>query len=248
MASRVLQRGDTVTAPLLLVTGTGTGIGKTHVTAALIGAWCRALTERGTPQPQVAGLKPVETGVVPGAATDAATLEQVSTFHVKRFPPPYMLARAVSPHLAAADEARVIELPVIREYVDSVRAQADAVVVELPGGLFSPLGPALSNADVARALEADAILLVAPDRLGVLHDVAATTRAAAAMGLSLSGIVLVAPDHADASTGSNAAELKLVTTVPLVAQLPRATVAELTAHADVGALVSQLLTPSPSRP
>ena len=234
-------RGPVKTAPLLVVTGTGTSIGKTHLTAALLGAWSRMLVESGTPRPEIAGLKPVETGVAPGAANDAETLEQASTFHVKRFPPPYMLARAVSPHLAAADAGRTIELEVIQSYVDEVRDRAQGVVVELAGGLFTPLSPALSNADVARALVADAVVLVAPDRLGVLHDVAAATRAAAAMGLTIAGIVLVAPAHADTSTGTNAHELSVVSAVPVLAVLPRAEVSALVGREDLKALVGRLV-------
>jgi len=230
-------------APLLVVTGTGTGIGKTHVSAALLGAWVTVLVESGVDRPKIAGLKPVETGVVPGAATDVATLEQASTFHVKRFPPPYLLARAVSPHLAAADEGRSIEREVIRAYVGAVQDEADGVVVELAGGLFSPLGPALSNADVALVLAADAVVLVALDRLGVLHEVAATTRAAAALGLSLAGIVLVAPTEADASTGTNAKELGVVSTVPVLAVVPRAEVSALIGRADLRAVVARLVRP-----
>ncbi|MDB5214759.1 MAG: Dethiobiotin synthetase [Myxococcaceae bacterium] len=240
-----------MTAPLLVVTGTGTGIGKTHAAAALVLAWARLLREAGVERPEVAGLKPVETGVVDGAATDAAILEQVSTFHVKRFPPPYMLARAVSPHLAAADEGRVIELQLILDFVAGVRAVTDAVVVELPGGLFSPLGRGLDNADVARDLAPDGLLLVVPDRLGVLHDVAATTRAARAAGVAVAGIVVVAPEHADASTGTNAVELSLVCDVPVVAELPRADIATLSARADVAAILSELVrkrSSSPRRP
>jgi len=238
-------------APLVVVTGTGTGIGKTHVSAALLKQWSRALEAAGLAHAHVAGLKPVESGVVPGAVTDAQVLEQASTFHVKRFPPPYMLARAVSPHLAAADEGRVLDLEVIRAYVEAVRAEADAVAVELPGGLFSPLAPELDNAAVARALLPTAVLLVAPDRLGVLHDVAAATRAAAACGLRLDGILLVAPDQADASTGTNAAELRVVSSVPVVASLPRADVDTLAAHADLEKLLRDLVTrtmPRPPRP
>ncbi|MEA2750691.1 MAG: dethiobiotin synthetase [Myxococcales bacterium] len=240
-----------MTAPLVVVTGTGTGIGKTHAAVGLVLAWARLLREAGLERPEVAGLKPVETGVVDGATTDASTLEHASTFHVKRFPPPYMLARAVSPHLAAADEGRTIELAPIRDFVAAVRAAADAVVVELPGGLFSPLGPQLDNADVARGLAPDALLLVVPDRLGVLHDVAAATRAAHASGLSITGIVMVAPEHADASTGTNAVELAVVTDVPVLAQLPRADVATLSARADLSAILGELVrtrTPSPVRP
>jgi dethiobiotin synthetase len=237
-----------VTAPLLVVTGTGTGIGKTHAAVALVLAWARLLREAGVASPRVAGVKPVESGVVPGQATDVSTLEQASTFHVKRFPPPYLLARAVSPHLAAADEGRAIELQPIRDFVGEVRVATDGALVELAGGLFSPLARGLDNADVARALAPDELLLVVPDRLGVLHDVAAATRAARAGGLMITGLVIVAPEHADASTGTNAAELSVVCDVPVLAELPRADVATLAARADVAAILNDLVRKRPSSP
>jgi dethiobiotin synthetase len=224
-----------MSARLLVVTGTGTGIGKTHATASLLGAWPRILSELGIEQPLVAGLKPVESGVIEGGPSDVLTLEHASTFHVKRFPPPYLLARAVSPHLAAEAEGRTLELREITSYVESVRKLTHGVAVELAGGLFSPLAPELDNADVALALKPDAVLLVAPDRLGVLHDVAAATRAAAALGLSLSGVVLVAPELPDASTGTNARELARVTRIPVVAVLPRADVPTLAQREDLTA-------------
>lgn len=222
-----------MSARLLVVSGTGTGIGKTHATAAILGAWARVLSQAGLEQPLVAGLKPVESGATPGSPSDARTLEQASTFHVKRFPPPYLLARPVSPHLAAEAEGRTIALAPIASYVDGIRKLTHGVAVELAGGLFTPLAPELANADVALALKPDAVLLVAPDRLGVLHDVAAATRAAAALGLGVTGLVLVAPELADASTGTNAAELRRVTRVPVVAVLPRADVATLAHREDL---------------
>lgn len=227
-------------APLVVVTGTGTEIGKTHVAVALLHAWRHILEARGLERPRVAGLKPVESGVTPGATTDIATLEQASTFHVKRVSPPYMLTRAVSPHLAAASEGRTIELTEILRPIHDARASADAVLVELAGGLFTPLAAGLTNCDVARALEADAVLLVVPDRLGVLHDVAAATRAAQAEGLTLTGILVVAPAEPDASTGTNAAELSVVTSLPVLASVPRATSAAIAARDDVRAIVGGL--------
>jgi dethiobiotin synthetase len=214
-----------VRAPLLIVTGTGTEIGKTHVSVALLTAWARSWAAR-SPTAELkglAGLKPVETGIPDSdaAPSDGQMLEQASTFHVKRFPPPYLLRRAVSPHLAAAGEGRTIELGPILRYVEELRGLTDGVLVELAGGLFSPLADGLSNADVAAALEPTKVVLVAPDRLGVLHDVAAATRAATAHGLVLTGIVLVHPVQADASTGSNAMEMRVVTDVPVLAIVPR---------------------------
>jgi len=232
-----------MSAPLLAISGTGTGIGKTHVTAALLTAWVQALREHGVESPALAGIKPVESGVTEGMPSDVATLEQASTFHVKHSRPPYRLRRGVSPHLAAKDEGRCIELAPIVAYVEEVRARVDGLAVELAGGLFSPLAIGLCNADVAKRLAPDALLLIAPDRLGVLHDVSASTRAANAMGVPIGGVILVAPEDPDASTGTNARELAAVTAPPVVAVVPRAPIEELARRDDVMALVRALLVP-----
>jgi dethiobiotin synthetase len=221
---------------LLVVTGTGTGIGKTHVSVALCRVW--GVLDKGGRG--IAGLKPVETGMTPNTASDSETLEQASTFHVKRYPPPYMLRRAVSPHLAAADDGIVLQLEVISTYVNEVRRLANGVVLELPGGLFTPLAPKISNADCVRALDADAVLLVAPDRLGVLHDVSAATRAATAEGLLLSHVLLVAPEQPDTSTGANASELPHVTTRPLVGVIAREEIAVTAARPELSAFLREV--------
>ena len=223
---------------LVLVSGTGTEIGKTHLSTALLRA-----SALNSPSLRMAGIKPVETGAPAGGlGADAETLGRVSTFHVKHSPP-YMLRRAVSPHLAARDEGVALELAPIVDYVQLVRAESDLVLVELAGGLFSPLGPSLTNADIARALGADLHVLVGPDRLGVLHDVSAALRAATALAPAACPdvIVLVAPAAADASTGTNAAELPVVTDVPVAAVVPRAPVETLALRRDVRALATRFL-------
>ncbi|MBX3201578.1 MAG: dethiobiotin synthase [Labilithrix sp.] len=217
-----------MTAPLLLVTGTGTGIGKTVVSAGLVAAWAR----RGV---VVAGVKPIESGVEPAGppSGDVRELGRVSTFHVTRFPPPYLLADPVSPHLAARRAGRSIDLDVIRDWLAPIRAQADATVVELPGGLFSPLTDTLTNADLLASLAPSRVVLVAPDRLGVIHDVIATTRAARGAGITFHGLVLSASGASDASVGTNAAELaRVLPSLPVVASLPRAGADELGPHFD----------------
>src|SRR5262245_53964888 len=110
-------------APLLIVSGTGTAIGKTTVAMCLITAWAQAGRV-------VAGLKPIETG----GDADVAALGRVSTFHVTRFTSPYLLNDAVSPHLAARRERRHIDLQHVARWVSEIRAQVEGVVLELPGG------------------------------------------------------------------------------------------------------------------
>jgi dethiobiotin synthetase len=224
-----------MSAPLLLVTGTGTEIGKTVVAVGLTEAWSRRDEGRA-----IAGLKPVESGVPHGdLGPDAVALGQVSTFHVTRFTPPYLLMDPVSPHLAARREGRVVEPGVIHRWLAPIRQEADGVVLELPGGLFTPLAEGLTNADLIGKLAPTKLLLVAPDRIGVLHDILATSRAARALGLTIDGIVLSTPAVPDASTATNAEELtRVAPTLPILAVLPRASRAANARHFD--AILHQL--------
>jgi dethiobiotin synthetase len=203
---------------LIVVSGTGTGIGKTHFSEAL-------LLVLGEINPRVAGLKPIETGMGEATVSDAARLERVSTFHVKPFG--YVFADPVSPHLAAREADTPIQLEVLVPIIQAAREDADVLLVELPGGLFTPLSDTEVNADLARALNPDVTFLVAPDRLGVLHEILSTRRAAMAVEVNLSGIVLVAPERPDRSTGLNAAELRRLIDVPVVARIGRASCRDL---------------------
>ncbi len=203
---------------LVVVTGTATEIGKTHVSEALLVAW----TASGL---RTAGLKPVESGVHPGALTDAARLDRAATFHVKHFG--VALPEPISPHLAARRAGVRLDLDALAAALHPVRSHVEVALVELPGGLFSPLTEALCNADLAARLAPDTMLLLAPDRLGVLHDVLATTRAAASERLPVDAVILIAPAHRDPSTGTNAAELAARLPMPVLTTLPRRAVPEL---------------------
>jgi dethiobiotin synthetase len=201
-------------SPLIVVAGTGTDVGKTHVATALVRAWGAGCA--------VVGYKPIETGVDSGPGADARRLAEASTFHVQRPPFGYAFPLPISPHLAARRAGVVLDFGKLVGQVAELRALAAGVVVELAGGLFTPLTREWVNLDFAKALDATAVLLVAPDRIGVLHDVGATVRAAAASGFALNGVALSAPGVVDASTGSNASELCEIARVSVLASFPRA--------------------------
>lgn len=179
----------------VVIVGTGTGVGKTHVGQALA-AWIRG---RGIP---CAALKPIESG----GDGDQRALEGASAFHVKP-PPPYRLVRAVSPHLAAREQDLQISIERVASWVTRASEGADITIVETAGGLLSPLSDQATNADLVRALLPAKVLVVAPDRLGVLHDLRALSLACRTLQLAVTTTVLSAPAHPDESTGTNAAEL-----------------------------------------
>src|ERR1019366_10733665 len=110
---------------------------------------------------RVAGLKPIESGVADAdAGSDAGRLRRASTFHVKPFG--VALKAPVSPHRAAKAEGVTLPLGDLVVQVHATLAAADFVVVELPGGLFTPLAENAVNADFPGRLRPDVLLLVAP--------------------------------------------------------------------------------------
>jgi dethiobiotin synthetase len=153
----------------VLVLGTGTGIGKTFFTRSLVSA------HRGS-----VGLKPIESGVThteerAGLGADGAAIQGLG-FVVP--PVPYLFRDPVSPHLAARRAHQSIDPGQINEWLGRVQSSSGmgstVLVVESAGGAFSPLDVDLFNADLITRCQFDRVVLVAPNRLGVLHDVAST--------------------------------------------------------------------------
>ncbi len=193
------------------VVGTGTGVGKTHFSVALL----HALSLQGR---SAVGLKPVESGM--GAEeSDAARLAAASTFHVKH-PAPYQFPDPVSPHLAARRVGVEITPARIVDWV--TECSAPWTIIETAGGLLSPLAPSFTNLDLLQMLAPDLIVLVGLDRLGALHDVAACLLALATDPAELPrpNVVLQTPKAADTSTGTNAEELVTLGMVKHVTLIP----------------------------
>ncbi len=195
----------------IIIVGTGTDVGKTHVAMGLLAH----LVSRGV---RVKSYKPVATGVV-GHGEDAERHAIASG--AESLPSTFAYRLGVSPHLAARVENRPIELDAIALEARAREAQNDVLVIEGAGGLFSPLGEAITNADLVLALMPAKVVLVAADRLGVLHDVRACILASATLGVTISTLALSAPSTPDASTGTNAAELERLGLGPVGAVFPR---------------------------
>ncbi len=153
----------------------------------------------------VAGRKPIESGVDGSSPTDGGQLEAAGTVPASSSPP-YLFADPVSPHLAARRSGQAVDVRVAASWCRASSEGAKHLVVETAGGLFSPLGRDVRNLDLVAELAPDDVLLVAADRLGVLHDLAAVREGTPPELWARSLVVLAAPSMADASTGSNGAE------------------------------------------
>jgi dethiobiotin synthase len=203
----------------IVVLGTGTSVGKTYVTTCL----AKALHRR-FPAAPIMALKPIETGVVAQettgessfdpfrACSDASALE-IASFHTAppKQHPLYAFVTPASAYRAATVEGRRVDIARIVYWLQHHTRQYDTpqawLLVETAGGVFSPLDVGCTNLDLALALEPSGWLLIAPDALGVIHDVTATLGAMRSAARAPDWVVLSAARAPDDSTGSNVDEL-----------------------------------------
>ncbi|MEP7242912.1 MAG: dethiobiotin synthase [Gammaproteobacteria bacterium] len=168
----------------LFITGTDTGVGKTHTACALV----RALAAQGV---QVAVMKPVAAGadLTPAGYRNSDALELMAASNVHapyEMVNPFCVPLPVSPHIAAKEAGIVIDLGVIRQRFYQLKALSDVVVVEGAGGWLAPISDDQTMADIARALSLQVILVVGL-RLGCLNHALLSRRAIEADGLKLGG-------------------------------------------------------------
>ncbi|MFG2999010.1 dethiobiotin synthase [Streptomyces sp. NPDC048340] len=200
---------------VVMVSGTGTEIGKTVVTSAVAAAALAAGRS-------VAVLKPAQTGVAPDEPGDAAEAVRlagpaVTAVELARYPEP------LAPDTAARRAGLATLSPAeIAQAAERLSADHDLVLVEGAGGLlvrFDADGNTL--ADAARLLGAPT-LVVAPAGLGTLNSTALTAEALRARGLTGLGVVIGSwPEQPDLAARCNLADLPAVSGLPLLGAVPQ---------------------------
>jgi dethiobiotin synthetase len=187
------------------VTGTDTGIGKTLASCALL----HALRGHGL---RVAGMKPVASGCerIDGAwrNADALALQAAGEPGVDYADiNPYALEHPLAPELAARDAGIEVTLPPVLAAYARLADRADALIVEGVGGWAAPLSSSLMQADLVRALQVPAVLVVGL-RLGCLNHALLSARALAADRIHLAGWIASHVDPAMARVEDNLAMLR----------------------------------------
>ncbi len=160
----------------IFITGTDTGVGKTHVTAGLL----TELRRRGI---SAAAFKPIACG--PGGRHDAkiyaAIMNHEQPLNVIN---PVYLRHPLAPSVAARIERKRIDLRKILATYRYLAKNYDVVLVEGAGGLLVPIQKNYFVADLAKALKLP-VLIVARLGLGTINHTLLTVREARARKLKV---------------------------------------------------------------
>jgi dethiobiotin synthetase len=204
---------------VVLVTGTGTGVGKTVATAAL----AAVVRDRGS---SVAVVKPAQTGVLPGVAGDVDEVrrlvgDDLVTHELVRLRDP------LAPEAAARLEG--VSLPPVATHarrIGEITGESEVVFVEGAGGLLVRLDQRGGTlADIGTGLRYKGVgcgvVLVASAGLGTLNTAALTAEALAARSLPLLGVVIGSwPAQPGLAEEGNLVDLPRVTGAPLWGCIP----------------------------
>jgi dethiobiotin synthetase len=200
------------------LTGTDTDAGKTFIACALLQVW-RA---RGL---RAVGYKPVAAGaeLIDGQLCneDALRLQAAGTagFALARINP-LCLPDAMAPHIAAKRVGVAIGIQQLVAGFESLRADADRVIVEGAGGFLVPLDEDNDMSHLAQKLGLPVILVVGL-RLGCLNHALLTAEAIRTRGLPLAGWIGNVLDAAMPCLEENIATLRQRLATPCLGIVPR---------------------------
>jgi dethiobiotin synthase len=168
----------------LFVTGTGTGVGKTVLAAALM------LRLRGRTPLRYS--KPIQTGIEQDDDTEEVRrlarcpVEEILEDGVR-------LRGPVSPHLAARRAGITVDLRSLQERMTSF---AGVWIVEGAGGLLVPVSGSRTMADLIKLLGLP-VVIAAASGLGTINHTLLTLEALRARALRIAGVVMIGEPDAD---------------------------------------------------
>jgi dethiobiotin synthetase len=194
----------------LFLTGTDTGVGKTHTAVQLL----RAGRAAGL---RCAGMKPICCGdrddaqQLLAASSEGVTIDELN---------PVWLKTPVAPFSASLIEQVEIDEHSLIGKLRALEKRFDSVVVEGVGGWLVPIRRDFFVADLAALIKLP-VLVVAMNRLGCLNHTILTVRSVVAHGLACAGVVLNSPEGvSDIASTTNADILRQILDVPIVSSLP----------------------------
>ena len=168
----------------IFVTGTATNIGKTFVTALLVGCLSSKYNK-------IAVVKPIESGVVKSSKSALNSIkkilkkksDKVDFYNFVTFKQP------VAPFTASLINKKPIDFNMIVKNINHLKGKYDLVVIEGAGGLKVPITKKLQMIDLIKKIKADVILVTSPS-LGTINHTLLSYEALKRMKIKFRGIII----------------------------------------------------------
>ena len=202
----------------IFITGTDTGVGKTVVACGLAALLRKSGYKVGVMKPAETGCEERDGKLFP---QDAYLLKEASGCDVPlENICPYRLRDPLAPSIAAEREGVKIDISLLEKIYGEINSAHDITLVEGAGGLLAPILPSFTYADLAKLLKLP-LLVVAPNRLGVINHLLLTLEHASSHGLRVLGYVFNRLNtEPSLAADTNREALLSLTAVPCLGEIP----------------------------
>ena len=169
----------------LFITGSGTNVGKTFIAKKLVELLDKTQTVRvrkpveSDCTPAINGLVPKDALLLSHSCREVEPLDRVC---------PFRFQACASAEKASADAGQRLALQQLHDACQ-VDSDADFVLIEGAGGLYSPVAADALNSDLAKALKLPLVLVV-KDELGAVNQALLCLQAAEMQQLTVAMLVL----------------------------------------------------------
>lgn len=174
----------------IFVTGTGTDIGKTYITALIVKKLAEAGLSAAYYKAAMSGNDRRPDGsLIPGDALFVKSISGIEQSLSSMCP--YVYENAYSPHLTAQLEGNPVSMAVVKEGFAKLKEKYDFITVEGSGGILCPIrfdDIHIQLEDIIRELQLSSIL-IADAGLGTINSVVLTVEYMKSRNLPLKGII-----------------------------------------------------------
>lgn len=206
----------------IFITGTGTDIGKTFVTALLL----KKIRDKGKNacyyKAALSGATEIDNNLIAGDAKyvcDISGLKENPNNLVT-----YIYKNAVSPHLAANINNNQINLNKIKKHYNDLYKTYDFVVVEGSGGIICPLkfydGELILLEDIIKLLNLDSII-VADAGLGTINATVLTVEYMKSKYIKIKGIIVNNYEPNNVMHNDNIEMIYKLTNIPIISKVKK---------------------------
>lgn len=205
----------------IFITGTGTDVGKTFVSALTIKKLRESGLNAGYYKAALSGAEKAGGRLLAGDAEYVCRISGIRTDANSLVS--YIYEDAVSPHLAARRENRPIEMEKLVSDFNGIKTRFEYVTVEGSGGIVCPLRldeQTIMLADVIKAF-ALSVIIVSPSGLGAINSAVLTAEYAKSRGIQIKGIILNGYEHENYLHKDNLRQIELLTGVPVIGCISR---------------------------
>lgn len=204
----------------IFITGTGTDVGKTYISALIVKKLKADGYNCGYYKPVLSGAEIQNEEIIAGDCQQVINCAQIDAKSTDLAS--YVFKTPVSPHLASKLENISIDIDKIKNDFANIKAKYDYILVEGAGGIICPINIDKNTmlTDIIKMLNLD-IIIVANAGLGTINSTVLTVEYAKSKNINVKGIILNNFEKNNFMHIDNKKQIEALTNIKIIAEVEK---------------------------